>query len=140
MKLYSHIVQRYKAVRNFVAEACTSSNCANSTTNADADVQDNISVGVSDDERKKRPRTAFTAAQIKSLEAEFERNKYLSVTKRMQLSKALKLTETQVNSLVIYKLSFCHYMHAYFEKLKNTEYNCVYKFHLYSFDLILCSI
>ena len=48
------------------------------------------------DERKKRPRTAFTAAQIKALEAEFEKNKYLSVSKRMQLSKQLKLTETQV--------------------------------------------
>lgn len=51
----------------------------------------------SDEDRKKRPRTAFTAAQIKSLEAEFERNKYLSVAKRLQLSKSLKLTETQVN-------------------------------------------
>ncbi|VEN59133.1 unnamed protein product [Callosobruchus maculatus] len=50
----------------------------------------------SDEERKKRPRTAFTAAQIKSLEAEFERNKYLSVAKRCQLSKTLKLTETQI--------------------------------------------
>ncbi|CAH1988965.1 unnamed protein product [Acanthoscelides obtectus] len=50
----------------------------------------------SDEERKKRPRTAFTAAQIKSLEAEFERNKYLSVAKRCQLSKQLKLTETQI--------------------------------------------
>jgi Homeobox domain. len=48
------------------------------------------------DERKKRPRTAFTPAQIKSLEAEFEKNKYLSVAKRLQLSKSLKLTETQV--------------------------------------------
>nr|CAD7444904.1 unnamed protein product [Timema bartmani] len=48
------------------------------------------------DERKKRPRTAFTAAQIKSLEAEFERNKYLSVAKRLQLSRSLKLTETQI--------------------------------------------
>ena len=48
------------------------------------------------DDRKKRPRTAFTAAQIKALETEFEKNKYLSVSKRMQLSKKLKLTETQV--------------------------------------------
>ncbi|XP_068083942.1 uncharacterized protein [Anabrus simplex] len=48
------------------------------------------------DERKKRPRTAFTAAQIKALEAEFERNKYLSVAKRLQLSKSLRLTETQI--------------------------------------------
>lgn len=48
------------------------------------------------DDRKKRPRTAFTASQIKSLEAEFEKNKYLSVAKRLQLSKSLKLTETQI--------------------------------------------
>ena len=51
---------------------------------------------LSTEDRKKRPRTAFTAAQIKALENEFEKNKYLSVSKRMQLSKQLKLTETQV--------------------------------------------
>ena len=51
------------------------------------------------DERKKRPRTAFTASQIKSLESEFEKNKYLSVSKRTQLSKQLSLTETQVRSV-----------------------------------------
>ncbi|PNF23390.1 hypothetical protein B7P43_G12944 [Cryptotermes secundus] len=56
------------------------------------------------DERKKRPRTAFTAAQIKSLESEFEKNKYLSVAKRLQLSKTLKLTETQVCCLSLCKL------------------------------------
>ena len=49
-------------------------------------------------EVKKRPRTAFTPEQIKRLESEFQRNKYLSVGKRMELSKALKLTETQVIS------------------------------------------
>ena len=64
------------------------------------DSQERSSSAASDEERKKRPRTAFTAAQIKSLEAEFERNKYLSVAKRLQLSKSLKLTETQV---VIYE-------------------------------------
>jgi len=51
---------------------------------------------LSNEDRKKRPRTAFTAAQIKALENEFEKNKYLSVSKRMQLSKQLKLTETQI--------------------------------------------
>ena len=56
------------------------------------------------DDRKKRPRTAFTAAQIKALEAEFEKNKYLSVSKRMQLSKQLKLTETQVGVDYVIKL------------------------------------
>ncbi|XP_044263971.1 barH-like 1 homeobox protein [Tribolium madens] len=58
--------------------------------------QDDALDNRSDEERKKRPRTAFTASQIKSLEAEFERNKYLSVAKRCQLSKSLKLTETQI--------------------------------------------
>ncbi|KYN06343.1 PREDICTED: homeobox protein ceh-19-like [Cyphomyrmex costatus] len=77
-------------------EACTSSSGANSTTSADRDVQEKTVTAISDDERKKRPRTAFTATQIKSLEAEFERNKYLSVAKRLQLSKNLKLTETQI--------------------------------------------
>ncbi|XP_067629638.1 homeobox protein B-H2 [Eurosta solidaginis] len=48
------------------------------------------------DDRKKRPRTAFSASQIKSLETEFERGKYLSVAKRTALAKQLNLTETQI--------------------------------------------
>ncbi|KAH8372814.1 hypothetical protein KR009_005171 [Drosophila setifemur] len=51
--------------------------------------------GIGDD-RKKRPRTAFSAAQIKALETEFERGKYLSVAKRTALAKQLQLTETQI--------------------------------------------
>ncbi|GAB6020604.1 hypothetical protein CHUAL_003280 [Chamberlinius hualienensis] len=54
------------------------------------------SASLTEVERKKRPRTAFTATQIKVLESEFEKNKYLSVSKRMSLSKNLKLTETQI--------------------------------------------
>ena len=46
---------------------------------------------------KKRPRTAFTPEQVKRLESEFQSNKYLSVGKRLELSRSLKLTETQVN-------------------------------------------
>ncbi|KAH0954434.1 hypothetical protein HN011_010042 [Eciton burchellii] len=84
-------------------EACTSSSGTNSITSADRDVQERTTTTISDDERKKRPRTAFTAAQIKSLEAEFERNKYLSVAKRLQLSKTLKLTETQQVAMVVLK-------------------------------------
>lgn len=52
---------------------------------------------VQSDDRKKRPRTAFSASQIKALETEFERGKYLSVAKRTALAKQLHLTETQVN-------------------------------------------
>ncbi|ALC42529.1 lms [Drosophila busckii] len=52
--------------------------------------------GSAHDDRKKRPRTAFSAAQIKALETEFERGKYLSVAKRTALAKQLQLTETQI--------------------------------------------
>ncbi|CAG9801012.1 unnamed protein product [Chironomus riparius] len=52
--------------------------------------------GSQSDDRKKRPRTAFSASQIKSLECEFEKGKYLSVAKRTSLAKSLSLTETQV--------------------------------------------
>ncbi|XP_064644678.1 barH-like 1 homeobox protein [Lineus longissimus] len=48
------------------------------------------------EERRKRPRTAFTADQIRTLENEFQKNKYLSVTKKMELSSTLGLTETQI--------------------------------------------
>ena len=48
-------------------------------------------------EPKKRAMTAFTPEQIKSLEDEFGRNKYLAVGRRLELSKKLRLTETQVS-------------------------------------------
>ncbi|XP_017776484.1 PREDICTED: homeobox protein ceh-30 [Nicrophorus vespilloides] len=90
----------YRGDVHFVSEVCTKDEATapqNSGTGPDELYQRNYSDdSKSDDDRKKRPRTAFTAAQIKSLEAEFERNKYLSVAKRCQLSKSLKLTETQI--------------------------------------------
>lgn len=57
------------------------------------------------DDRKKRPRTAFSASQIKALETEFERGKYLSVAKRTALAKQLHLTETQVIKLISRRIS-----------------------------------
>lgn len=79
-------------------EAPTSGESAlpNEPTSIDSGDSDDGQTGSSGEERKKRPRTAFSAVQIKALESEFERNKYLSVSKRMQLSKQLKLTETQI--------------------------------------------
>ncbi|XP_044007656.1 homeobox protein MSH-D-like isoform X2 [Aphidius gifuensis] len=78
-----------------ISYACTSSSGVNSVIDGN-DKDERSSSVTSDEDRKKRPRTAFTASQIKSLEAEFEKNKYLSVAKRLQLSKSLKLTETQI--------------------------------------------
>ena len=48
------------------------------------------------DPTKKRKRTAFTATQVKELEGEFRRSKYLTISRRTELSKSLKLTETQI--------------------------------------------
>ena len=61
---------------------------------------------------KKRPRTAFTPEQIKRLESEFAKNKYLSVAKRMELSKSLNLTETQVIYLGIFEWRFTKTVNA----------------------------
>jgi len=47
-------------------------------------------------ECRKRPRTAFSQDQVRSLETEFGRNKYLTVGRRVELSKDLGLTENQI--------------------------------------------
>lgn len=88
------------------------------------------------DDRKKRPRTAFSAAQIKALETEFERGKYLSVAKRTALAKQLHLTETQVSILLTFeffifgqsvnKLLLPHYIYSngsywYWQRKKNRQ-------------------
>ncbi|XP_075988445.1 uncharacterized protein LOC142984592 [Anticarsia gemmatalis] len=83
--------------------------CSNSSENVDVesstvgDAQEFLDVKSSDygqsgscSSRGKRARTAFSAQQIKSLEAEFEKNRYLSVAARGRLARQLRLTETQI--------------------------------------------
>ena len=53
---------------------------------------------------RKSLKVFFTAAKIKALEKEFEKNKYILVSKRMQLSKQLKLTETQVLHFTFFQI------------------------------------
>lgn len=72
-----------------------------------------FSGGEGKEERKKRPRTAFTASQVKALESEFERNKYLSVAKRSQLARSLKLTETQVSFYNIHCVCFLYFIDCF---------------------------
>ena len=50
--------------------------------------------------RKKRSRAAFSHAQVYELERRFSHQRYLSGAERADLAQALKLTETQVLSLV----------------------------------------
>ncbi|XP_047525295.1 homeobox protein pnx-like [Pieris napi] len=47
---------------------------------------------------ERKPRQAYSAKQLERLEAEFKLDKYLSVSKRMELSKALDLTEVQIKT------------------------------------------
>ncbi|RWS31180.1 BarH-like 1 homeobox protein [Leptotrombidium deliense] len=47
-------------------------------------------------EKTRRRRTSFSSHQIRVLENEFDANKYLSVGRRIHLSKALNLTEVQI--------------------------------------------
>ncbi|ENN75301.1 hypothetical protein HUJ04_006506 [Dendroctonus ponderosae] len=46
----------------------------------------------------RKPRQAYSAKQLERLEGEFKMDKYLSVSKRMELSKALNLTEVQIKT------------------------------------------
>lgn len=46
----------------------------------------------------RKPRQAYSANQLEKLENEFKQDKYLSVSKRMELSKCLNLTEVQIKT------------------------------------------
>lgn len=46
----------------------------------------------------RKPRQAYSAKQLERLENEFKQDKYLSVSKRMELSKCLNLTEVQIKT------------------------------------------
>lgn len=46
----------------------------------------------------RKPRQAYSVKQLEKLENEFKQDKYLSVSKRMELSKSLNLTEVQIKT------------------------------------------
>ena len=47
---------------------------------------------------ERKPRQAYSAKQLEKLEEEFKKDKYLSVSKRLELSVALSLSETQIKT------------------------------------------
>lgn len=46
----------------------------------------------------RKPRQAYSVKQLEKLENEFKQDKYLSVSKRIELSKILNLTEVQIKT------------------------------------------
>ncbi|ESO96401.1 hypothetical protein LOTGIDRAFT_115738, partial [Lottia gigantea] len=46
----------------------------------------------------RKPRQAYSSKQLENLEAEFKADRYLSVSKRIELSKSLELSETQIKT------------------------------------------
>lgn len=46
----------------------------------------------------RKPRQAYSQSQLEELEREFKNDKYLSVSKRLELSKTLNLTEVQIKT------------------------------------------
>jgi Homeodomain len=46
----------------------------------------------------RKPRQAYSQIQLEKLENEFKKDKYLSVSKRLELSKCLHLTEVQIKT------------------------------------------
>jgi Homeodomain len=46
----------------------------------------------------RKPRQAYSQVQLEKLENEFKHDKYLSVSKRLELSKCLNLTEVQIKT------------------------------------------
>lgn len=46
----------------------------------------------------RKPRQAYSTVQLERLECEFKQDKYLSVSKRLDLSRSLNLTEVQIKT------------------------------------------
>lgn len=65
-------------------------------------------------DRPKRARTTFSPEQLNELEQEFQRNQYLVGKERTELSRRLKLSETQVYvDYIFFKHLFLYYSTIY---------------------------
>lgn len=66
----------------------------------------------------RRPRTAFTAEQINSLEKAFKRNAYLGTQDKAELCKRLNLSDKQVN-LSLNKTNFFDFQKRFYSFIQN---------------------
>jgi hypothetical protein len=67
------------------SDLCASSSCL-------------AAINLRKNKKQRKPRTAFTDAQLNALEKSFERQKYLSVQERLELANRLHLSDTQVKT------------------------------------------
>ncbi|CAF0940997.1 unnamed protein product [Adineta ricciae] len=70
---------------NSDGDLCASSSCL-------------AAINLRKNKKQRKPRTAFTDAQLNALEKSFERQKYLSVQERLELANRLHLSDTQVKT------------------------------------------
>ncbi|CAF0988217.1 unnamed protein product [Rotaria sp. Silwood1] len=99
---YSHIVDMIRNGNTAEEESCLSDNSNNVDNNSDDELCASSSyltaINLRQNKKQRKPRTAFTDAQLNTLEKSFERQKYLSVQERLELANRLHLSDTQVKT------------------------------------------
>ncbi|UJR33041.1 hypothetical protein I4U23_020500 [Adineta vaga] len=83
-------------------ESSNSDDSSSDGNNSDGDLCASSSclaaINLRKNKKQRKPRTAFTDAQLNALEKSFERQKYLSVQERLELANRLHLSDTQVKT------------------------------------------
>ncbi|CAF2586192.1 unnamed protein product [Rotaria sp. Silwood2] len=99
---YSQTVDTTRDGKTAEEESCLSDNSSNIDNNSDDELCASSScltaINLRQNKKQRKPRTAFTDAQLNTLEKSFERQKYLSVQERLELANRLRLSDTQVKT------------------------------------------
>ncbi|KAL7740200.1 hypothetical protein ACLKA6_003905 [Drosophila palustris] len=75
----------------------------------------------------RKPRQTYSAKQLDRLENEFKLDKYLSVSKRMELSKTLSLTEVQIKTCFLEKVKSTARDQLKGNASANADYSHIYR-------------
>ncbi|CAF1190755.1 unnamed protein product [Rotaria sordida] len=102
---YSQIIDMMRD-DNTTEEEEEESRLSNNSNNIDNNSDDELcassscltAINLRQNKKQRKPRTAFTDAQLNTLEKTFERQKYLSVQERLELANRLHLSDTQVKT------------------------------------------